>query len=139
VWAPLGERPRRAPTQLGGGRRPPPSPPPPWFKLRLAEDELAAIRERAQLAGLSASAWLRIRLAEVQVRSHPRRPRCLTPEALAELAKLASLGSLLNQLARREHYRDEPAEAVLVLAALRRTYDQLVVVRSHIAGGEESA
>jgi len=107
-----------------------------WLKLRLAEDELALIRERAQLAGLSASAWLRIRLAEVQARSHPRRPRCLTPDAFAALAKLASLGGLLNQLARREHYRDEPAEALLVLAALRRTYDQLVAVRSLIVGSE---
>ena len=103
-----------------------------WLKIRLSEDELRAIEERARGAGMTKSEYLRRRLAECQDdprRRRPPRPRVLPREVREALLPLARLGNNLNQLARWENARHEPADAVRVLAAVRLLSEELAEVR----------
>lgn len=103
-----------------------------WLKIRLSEDELRAIEERARGASMTKSEYLRRRLAECKDdprRRRPPRPRVLPREVREALLPLARLGNNLNQLARWENFRREPADAVRVLGALQELSEELTELR----------
>ncbi len=135
--------------QAGGGALPPSNPPEGlgmsvslavsvrkprrrWLKIRLSEDELRAIEERARGAGVTKSEYLRRRLGECESdprRRRPPRPRVLPREVREALLPLARLGNNLNQIARWENTRQEPAESFRLLSAIRELSDELAKVR----------
>lgn len=93
---------------------------------------LVAVFEYARGAGMTKSEYLRRRLAECDAdprRRRPPRPRVLPREVREALLPLARLGNNLNQLARWENIRQEPAESFRVLSAIRELSDELAGVR----------
>jgi hypothetical protein len=95
------------------------------LKIRVSQDELAVMRERAAGDAMSVSNWLRVQVARVQKHSHPRRPRPPSPEVADALRQLARIGSLLNQIARWENTRRQPADVLVI-------YPQLVEVQAEL-------
>ncbi len=103
-----------------------------WWKVRLTDDEHGQLRRQADAAGVTVSELVRKRLGELPPPRGVRRvkrTRRLPDDVQAALLPLAQVGNLLNQLARWQHYHQEPLDALRVLLALRETWGELEQIR----------
>ena len=85
--------------------------------IYLTSDEIARIREAADLAGMTVSAFVRGAALGTQVRAKPTRARS------ALIRELSAVGNNLNQLARRANAGRMPVEA-----EIRRSLDEVLAV-----------
>jgi hypothetical protein len=119
------EQPRRRPRRAG------------LCKIRLTLEERGLLAAAAKAAKLTMSELIRQRLALAPTEParrarQPPRPRRLTPDVREAVLTLSRLGTNLNQLARWENARREPAEALAVLGALREVNERLIELRQYL-------
>jgi hypothetical protein len=93
------------------------------LRVRFSAEELAALDKKARAAGLDRSAFIRQRVAAVQVRAAARAAVSTVDPALVR--ELARLGNNLNQLARWANTAAGAHDAREILGELRAVHAEL--------------